>query len=90
MHKFHTYVPYLVRYDTLLQNAIDVSKNYDSYFIVKCDKNLLQMRQRLLITKCESFLIKYDITSLQNLIILLKVASVQMLLNKVFMCLKKL
>ena len=35
-------VSYLVHYDTLLQNSIDIIAKCDSYFITKCDKSLLQ------------------------------------------------
>ena len=35
-------VSYLAHYDTLLENATDVIKKCDSYFITKCDKSLLQ------------------------------------------------
>ena len=35
-------VSYLVHYDTLLQNGIDIITKCDSYFITKCDKSLLQ------------------------------------------------
>ena len=32
----------MIHYSTLLQNATDVITKNDSYFIIKCDKNLLQ------------------------------------------------
>ena len=32
----------LVHYDTLLQKATDITKKWDSYFISKCNKSLLQ------------------------------------------------
>ena len=35
-------VSYLVHYDKLLQNATDITTEYDNYFITKCDKILLQ------------------------------------------------
>ena len=35
-------VSYLVHYDTLLQNAASIIAKWDSYFIEKCDKSLLQ------------------------------------------------
>ena len=35
-------VSYLIRYDSLLQNATDVITKCDSYFITKCDRSLLQ------------------------------------------------
>ena len=33
---------YLVHYDTSLQNTTDIITKSDSYFIIKCDKSLLQ------------------------------------------------
>ena len=39
----------MINYDTLLQNATDISK-YDSYFITKC--------VRFFIVKCDSFITK--------------------------------
>ena len=35
-------VSYLIPYDNLLQNATNIITNCDSYFITKCDRNLLQ------------------------------------------------
>ena len=35
-------VSYLIRYDSLLQNAIDIITKRDSCFIKKCGKSLLQ------------------------------------------------
>ena len=35
-------VSHLVCHDILLQNAIDLITKYDSYFLVKCGKSLLQ------------------------------------------------
>ena len=35
-------VSYLVHYDTLLQNATDITTKCNSYLIANCDKNLLQ------------------------------------------------
>ena len=35
-------VSYLVNYDTLLQNATNIIRKCDTYFITKCDKMLLQ------------------------------------------------
>ena len=35
-------VLYLIRYNSLLQNAIDVVTKWDGYFITKCDRSLLQ------------------------------------------------
>ena len=38
-------VPYLVHYDILLQNGIEVFIKWESYFLTKCYKNLLQLWQ---------------------------------------------
>ena len=35
-------VSYLIRYESLLQNATDVITKWDSYFITKYDRSLLQ------------------------------------------------
>ena len=35
-------VSYLIRYDSLLQNATEVITKCDSYFITKCNRSLLQ------------------------------------------------
>ena len=35
-------VSYLIHYDSLLQNATDIITKYDSKFITKCDRSLLQ------------------------------------------------
>ena len=35
-------VSYLIRYDSLLQNVTDIIAKCDSYFITKCNRNLLQ------------------------------------------------
>ena len=35
-------VSYLAYYDTLLENATDIITKRDSYFIIKCNKSLLQ------------------------------------------------
>ena len=43
-------VSYLIRYDSLLQNAADIITKCDSYFTAKCD--------RILFTKCARFFIK--------------------------------
>ena len=45
-------------YDTLLQNATDIVTKCDSYFITKCDKNLLQNWSGFFTTKCDSFITK--------------------------------
>ena len=34
-------VSYLIRYDSLFQNATDVIKKCDDYFSMKCDRSLL-------------------------------------------------
>ena len=35
-------VSYLIRYDSLLKNGIDIITKCDTYFITKCDRSLLQ------------------------------------------------
>ena len=49
----------LVHYDTLLQKATDITKKWDSYFISKCNKSLLQSASCF-------FLIKSAIVLLQD------------------------
>ena len=58
-------VSYLIRYDSLLQNATDVITKCDSYFITKCDRSLLQnatvlLQNATVIAKCDDFLTKCD------------------------------
>ena len=51
-------VSYLVRYGSfhclLLQNAAGITTKCDSYFITKCNRNLLQNASRFFIRKCDS------------------------------------
>ena len=60
-------VSYLIRYDTLLQNATDIITKCDSYFNTKCDRSLLQntsgfllqnatvlLQNAMFITNCDS------------------------------------
>ena len=66
-------VSYLIRYDSLLQNATDVITKCGSYFITKCDRSLLQnasdfliqnatvlLQNATVITKCDDFIAKCD------------------------------
>ena len=47
----------LVRYDTILQNAIvDIVTKFDSYLITKCDKCVLQNASFIFVTKFDSFI----------------------------------
>ena len=54
-------VSYLIRYDSLLQNATDIITKSDSYFIIKCDRSLLKNASGFLlqnatdITKCDVY-----------------------------------
>ena len=61
-------VSYLIRYDSLLQNATDVTTKCDNYFITKCDRTLLEnasgfllqnaavlLQNATVITKCDDF-----------------------------------
>ena len=57
-------VSYLIRYDSLLQNATDVITKCDSYFITKCDRSLLQ--------NASGFLLQNATVLLQNATILLQ------------------
>ena len=61
-------VSYLIRYDSLLQNATDVITKCDSYFITKCDRSLLQ--------NASGFLLQNATVLLQNATILLQNATV--------------
>ena len=52
-------IPYLINYDSLLQNATDIITKCDSYFITKCDRSLLQnatilLQNTALIINCDS------------------------------------
>ena len=42
-------VSYLVRYDSLLQNATGIITKYDRYFITKCYRSLLKNASGLLL-----------------------------------------
>ena len=74
-------VSYLIRYDSLLQNATDVITKCDSYFITKCDKSLLQYTSGFLlqnvtvITNCDDFITKCG--SYYKMRRLLQIATVQ-------------
>ena len=78
-------VSYLVHYDTLLQNSIDIIAKCDSYFITKCDKSLLQnelcfllqnvtvlLKIAIVITKCVVYYKMRQYTEYGNLIWLIK------------------
>ena len=57
-------VSYLIRYDSLLQNATDVITKCDSYFITKCDRSLLQ--------NASGFLLQNTTVLLQNATVIIK------------------
>ena len=57
-------VSYLIRYDSLLQNAADVITKCGSYFITKCDRSLLQ--------NASDFLIQNATVLLQNATVITK------------------
>ena len=61
-------VLYLIRYNSLLQNATDIITKSDSYFITKCDKNLSQ--------NVSGFLLQNATVLLQIATILLQIATV--------------
>ena len=62
-------VSHLVRYDSLLQNAIDIITKCHRYFITICDRSLLQNASGLLLRNATVLL--------QNATILLQNATVQ-------------
>ena len=81
-------VLYLICYDSLLQNPADVITKYDSYFITKRDRSLLQNASGFLlqnatvllgnatvIRKCDDFITKCD--SCYKIRRLLQIATVQ-------------
>ena len=75
-------VSYLIRYDSLLQNATDAITKCDSYFITKYDKVYYKMRQVFhykcdSFTKCDNFIAKCD--SYYKMRSLLQIATVQCL-----------
>ena len=66
-------VSYLIRYDSLLQNATDIIAKCDSYFIIKCERSLLENASGFLLqnttvllenvtvfTNCDDFITKCD------------------------------
>ena len=68
-------VSYLICYNSLLQNATDVTTKCDSCFITKCDRSLLQNASVFFITKCDSYYkIRrlLQIETVQPLIVVLK------------------
>ena len=59
-------VPYLIRYDSLLQNATYTITKCNSYFIIKCDRFFITKFTVLLqnvsyITNCDDFITKCDV-----------------------------
>ena len=67
-------ISFLIHYDSLLQNATDITTRCDSYFIIKCDRSLLQHASGFLLqnaavlfknatvfTNCDDFIIKCDV-----------------------------
>ena len=54
----------MIHYDTLLQNATDITTKCDSYFITKCDKSLLQ--------NASGFLLQNATILLQNATVITK------------------
>ena len=67
-------VSYLIRYDSLLQNATDIITKCDSKFITKCSRSLLQntsgfllqnatilLQNATVITNCDNFITKWDV-----------------------------
>ena len=74
-------VSYLICYNSLLQNAIDIITKCDSSFITKCDRSLLEnasgflLQNATVITNCDNFIIKCD--SYYKMGHLLQIATVQ-------------
>ena len=73
-------VSYLIRYNSLLQNAADVITKCDIYFVTKCDRSLLQnptgfllqnaivlLQNATIITKCDIYYKLRQYTSLMLL-----------------------
>ena len=60
-------VSYLIRYDTLLQNATNIITKCDSYFITKCDRSLLQnapgflLQNATILLQSATVITKYDV-----------------------------
>ena len=65
---------YLIHYGSLLQNPTDTITKYDSYFVIKCDKSLLQnasgyyykmgqfyYKKATVTAKCDDFITKCDV-----------------------------
>ena len=74
-------VSYLIRYDSLLQNATDVIRKCNSYFITKWTRSLLQnmtgfllqnvivlLQNVTVITKCNNFITKCELLQKATLI----------------------
>ena len=83
----------MIHYDTLLQNTTNIITKYDSYFIAKSDKRLLQnatgfllqnatvlLQNVIVITNCDHFLTKCD--SYYKIRRLLQIATVQLSYSK--------
>ena len=63
-------VSYLIHYHSLLQNATDIITKYDSYFITKCDRSLLQNASGFLLQIRQ--LLQIATISLQNATVITK------------------
>ena len=88
-------VSYLIHYGSLFQTATGIVTNCNSYFIIKCDRSLLQKASGFLfqnvivllqnatgITKCDDFIKKLD--SHYKMRRLLQIATVQSLMAEKF------
>ena len=66
-------ISYLIHHDSLLKNATDIITECESYFITKCDRNLLQnapgflfqnatvlLQNVTVIINCDDFITKCD------------------------------
>ena len=67
-------VLYLIHYDSLLQNETDIITKYNSYFITKSDRNLLQNWSGFLLQNATELL--QILTVITNWTILLQNATV--------------
>ena len=60
-------VSYLIHFDSLLQNTIDIITKCDSYFIIECDRRLLQnasgfsLQNATVITNYDDFITNCDV-----------------------------
>ena len=56
----------MINYDNLLQNATDIFTKCDSYFVTKCDRNILQNALGCLLQNAKVLLPNATVTSKCN------------------------